>query len=183
MPEYKDINMEDLKANRPDLATALGNEALAGLETETAAAQAAVAESARQTGAKDPEPQTIPPVTPDPLQETNRRLTAAEDELAQYRAKETVAGVLRESGLPEPSRALVESHFVGVRASDTLAADVKAEVERVKAHDKALVESVRAPGVGFVAGTGDNGTGAGEKFNLRDELREVAGLPAPKEGK
>jgi len=182
--ELKDVTLEMLKAERPELVESAVQEAIAGLESELATAQAAIAESAR-TGEQKPAATSpaaaAPGASPEALAETDRRLGAAETELARYRGRDIVAAALRESGLAEASRALVESHFAGAVASDTLAADVKAEIERVKQHDKALVESVRAPGVGFMpSGAGD---AAGDKFNLRDELREVAGLPQNKEEK
>lgn len=184
MPDWKDMTIDGLRAERPDLVQTIETDVTTGLEEVIAAGEASLAESQRTPTPVTPaQPESKPEAVPaglseadralvDGLRESNAVMTA---ELARLRGEKIVAATLQESDLSASGKILVAAHFAGAQDSPELPAALQAEIERVGAHERALMESARIPGVG--GGTAS----APDTFDPRVAIAETWGADKERE--
>ncbi len=170
--DIKDLKLEDLQAQRPDLVEGIVTAALEGLEESLRGAET----TTKGEGAPPPAKPEEKPTEDQGLMEANRRIENLERENAQFRAREVVATAVAASGLSEGARGLLVAEFAGAVADDQLGDRVRARIEAFKQYEKGVIESVRVPGL-----PGGSGGAAGGDFKMSDHIADLWG-PAPKEG-
>lgn len=169
--EIKDLKLEDLEAQRPDLVESITTKALQGLEESIVGA-----ESAATGGAAPPAKPEAKPAENQGLIEANRRIEELEKSNKQLQARELVSGALAASGLSESARGLLLAEFQSALADEGLAERVKARIEAFKEYEKGVIESVRVPGL-----PGGSSGPTGGDFRMSEHIADLWG-PAPKEG-
>lgn len=160
MADVATMTVDELKAARPDLVTAL--------QTETAEAAVDAADVAVQTQ-----------ITTESAREgsdVHERLAKFEAENAQLKAGALVRAAVQESGLSDLGKELLMERFAGA-TGPTLEADVAGAVIKLSTLEKALTESRRVPGVPILAESA-----GGSKIDIMADLRTISGLPQKKDG-
>lgn len=163
MMALTDLTLDQLKAERPDLVTALQTE-VAQAEVnaaETAVAGQVAAESAREGS---------------DLSALAADVAALKAENAQLKAGALVRTALQESGLSDLGKEMLMERFAGV-TGPTLEVDVAAAVTKFATLEKKLTESARPRGVPILSESA-----GGTKFNIMADLRTISHLPADKAG-
>ena len=165
--------LDELKEHYPEFLKLAIEEAIGPLEAK-------IAEYAKQLQESViPEPEPEAPATSEP-DSSSERIESLEAEVAALKASkcmleaDSIVGKrLAESELSDISKGRITRQFAGSTPDDLgkFGEAIQAEIAETAGYEKQLAESVRQPGVGFIAPAGT------QPIDVRADLRRAAGLP------
>ena len=167
--------LDQLKEEYPEFLKLAIEEAIGPLEAKIAEYDKQLQESATP----EPELAPEPAATPEP-DSSSGRVEKLEAEVTELKASKSILEAdsivgkrLAESELSDISIARITRQFAGSTPKDLgkFGEDIQAEITATAEYEKQLAESVRQPGVGFMAESG------AEPIDVKAGIRKAAGLP------
>ncbi len=193
--ETEELTIESLRESRPDLVSAIHEEAFAAMGAQLDEIEERIQESAtppapdpaamdEQAAADALRIQEAEAAANDAVQaefgELRGQVSALTEKTQRQDAAAIVAKELRGSSLQESGKALVERRFADAVATDAVqfTAVVQGEIQAIAEHETAVASTVRTPGV--PKGTSVTDAAAGD-FDPMKGVRKAAGIPEKKE--